>query len=240
MPNISRTIYPLQIALEDFLFDESIKIGLLTVDQLTESKTIVENDSELSLSQYLSRFDSSKEIKKAAEARLLSFLSSFSCSKNQDVHNFLTTGRCISFEKRNRSRTYLILNEENEILGYFSLALKTLFAQRKSLTNSLRKKINPGKCRASFPEDLDYYNVFLIGQIGRNDSFESKDFSLSDFFSEIFSILVEVQNKVGGSSILIEVDNNQKLIDLYKEHGFQHLDTDQEDLSQLLILFDGI
>ena len=54
MPNISRTIYPLQIALEDFLFDESIKIGLLTVDQLTESKTIVENDSELSLSQYLS------------------------------------------------------------------------------------------------------------------------------------------------------------------------------------------
>jgi hypothetical protein len=92
VPNISRTIYPLQIALEDFLFDESIKIGLLTVDQLTESKTIVENDSELSLSQYLSRFDSSKEIKKAAEARLLSFLSSFSCSKNQDVHNFLTTG----------------------------------------------------------------------------------------------------------------------------------------------------
>ena len=62
MPNISRTIYPLQIALEDFLFDESIKIGLLTVDQLTESKTIVENDSELSLSQYLSRFDSSKEM----------------------------------------------------------------------------------------------------------------------------------------------------------------------------------
>lgn len=101
MPNISRTIYPLQIALEDFLFDESIKIGLLTVDQLTESKkTIVENDSELSLSQYISRFDSSKEIKEATEARLLSFLSSFSCSKNQDVHNFLTTGRCISFEKK--------------------------------------------------------------------------------------------------------------------------------------------
>ena len=39
---------------------------------------------------------------------------------------------------------------------------------------------------------------------------------------------------------MIEVDNNQKLIELYKKHGFQYLETDQDNLSQLLILFDGI
>ncbi len=39
---------------------------------------------------------------------------------------------------------------------------------------------------------------------------------------------------------MIEVDNNEKLIELYKNHGFTYLDTDQEDLSQLLILFDVI
>ncbi len=81
---------------------------------------------------------------------------------------------------------------------------------------------------------------FSLGKSGGMIPSKAKTLVCQIFFSEIFSILVEVQNKVGGSSILIEVDNNQKLIDLYKEHGFQHLDTDQEDLSQLLILFDGI
>lgn len=240
MFNISRTIYPLQTALEDFLLDESIKQGLISSDKVTISKTIIADGLELSVSQYLSGRDDLKRVKKTAEARLLSFISNFSCSKNQDVQNFLTTDKCISFEKRNRSRTYLILNETNEILGYFSLALKTLFARKKSFTNAIRKKINPGKCCSSISTEVDYYNVYLIGQIGRNDSFTRKDLSLSDILSEIFSILIEVQNRVGGSSILVEVDNNQKLIELYKKHGFQYLDTDQEDLSQLLILFDGI
>lgn len=240
MFTISRVIYPLRTALEDFLLDESIKQGLVSSDKVTKSKTIIADGSELSVSQYLSGRNDLKKVKKIAEARLLSFMSNFSCSKNQDVQNFLTTEMCISFEKRNRSRTYLILNENSEILGYFSLALKTLFAKKKSLTNAIRKKTNPGKDCSLISPETDYYNVYLIGQIGRNDSFTRKDLSLSDILSEIFSILIEVQNRVGGSSILIEVDNNQKLIELYKEHGFQYLETGQDNLSQLLILFDGI
>lgn len=195
----------------------------------------------MSLSQYVSAIKDSKKIKKTAEDRLLSFLSNFSCSKNQDVQNFITTNdKCLSFEKKNRSRTYLILNENNEILGYFSLALKTLFAQKKSLKGSIRRKINPGKNISSIATDMEYYNVYLIGQIGRNDSFTSKDLSLADILSEIFSIFAEVQTRVGGSSILIEVDNNQTLIDLYQKHGFTYLGTDHEALSRLLILFDAI
>jgi len=171
---------------------------------------------------------------------LLSFLSNFSCSKNQDVQSFLTAAdKCISFEKKSRSRTYLILNEKNEILGYFSLALKTLFAQNKSIKGAIRRKINSGKPNSFIGPDLEYYNVYLIGQIGRDDSFTSKDLSLADILDEIYSILTEVQARVGGSSILIEVDNNKKLVDLYKKHGFIHLGTDQEALSQLLVLFDG-
>lgn len=212
----------------------------MSFNQLTESKTIVIEGLELSLTQYLSNLKILKDVRKIAEARLQSFLKTFTCTKNQDVQNFLTTDQCISFENRNRSRTYLILNERNEIVGYFALALKTLFARKKSITNSIRKKINPGKCRSSISTDIDYYTVYLIGQIGRNDSFSTKDLCLSDILTEIFSILVEVQNKVGGSSILIEVDNNTKLIDLYRKHGFQYLEADQEGLSQLLILFDAI
>jgi hypothetical protein len=176
----------------------------------------------MSLSQFVSGIGNSKKIKKTAEDRLLSFLRNFSCSKNQDVQNFLTTNVCISFEKKNRARTYLIVNEENKLLGYFTLALKTLFAQNKSFTNAIRKKINPGKSVSLMLPDMDYYNVYLIGQIGRNDSFTSKDLSLEDILSEIYSILADVQTKVGGSSILIEVDNNERLIDLYKKNGFTY------------------
>lgn len=140
----------------------------------------------------------------------------------------------------NRSRTYLILNEKNEILGYFPLALKTLFAQKKRVKGSIRRKINPGKSISSIATDLEYYNVYLIGQIGRNDSFTNKDLSLADILSEIYPIFAEVQTRVGGSSVLIEVDNNERLIDLYQKHGFTSLGSDQEALSQLLILLNAI
>lgn len=180
----------------------------------------------------------SKKIKETAEKRLLSYLSNFTCSKNQDVQDFLTKrDKCISFEKKNRSRTYLILNEENQIIGFFSLALKTLFAQQRSVTGNIRRKISPGKYCSFLDPDTEYYNVYLIG---RNDSFTSTDLSLEDVLREIYSILGEVQNRVGRSSILVEVDNNEKLIALYKKHGFQYLDSDQGELSQLLILLDAI
>lgn len=82
-----------------FLLDESIKQGLVSSDKVTKSKTIIADGSELSVSQYLSGRNDLKKVKKIAEARLLSFMSNFSCSKNQDVQNFLTTEMCISFEK---------------------------------------------------------------------------------------------------------------------------------------------
>lgn len=214
---------------------------MLSSDTLTNENTIITDEHEVSLSQYVSGVANSKKIRKNAEKRLLSFLHTFRCSKNEDVEKFLTmSDKCISFEKRNRSRTYLILNEENHILGYFSLALKTLFVQHNSITSAMKRRINPGKSVSSIAPDTEYYNVYLIGQIGRNDSFTSNDLSLKDVLREIYSILYEVQNRVGGSSILVEVDTNEKLIGLYKKYGFQYLDADQESLSQLLILFDAI
>jgi hypothetical protein len=195
----------------------------------------------MTLYQFLSGVENAKSIRKTSEDRLLSFLHTFVCSKNEDVQNFLTVAaKCILFEKQNRSRTYLILNESNRILGYFSLALKTLFAPKGIFSGALKRKNKPGKSLSAISPEIDYYNVYLIGQIGRNDEFTSQDLGLSDILSEIYSILSEVQYRVGGSSILIEVDDNEKLIDLYKKHGFIYLDADQEDLSQLLIHFDEI
>ena len=52
------------------------------------------------------------------------FLGTFRCSKDADLEEFLYD-KAIMFEDKGRSRTYLLLDDEedNRILAYFTLAL---------------------------------------------------------------------------------------------------------------------
>lgn len=65
------------------------------------------------------------------DKELLPFLSSFLCSLDPDVQGFLHT-RAIEFEKLSKSRTYLVLNQDElkdakitdlTIYGYITIAL---------------------------------------------------------------------------------------------------------------------
>ena len=167
---------------------------------------------------------------KSAEERLNHYLSNFNCSKNKDVEYFLKS-KSIQFNKDNIARTFLITNPENDIVGYFSLASKTLFvneklpAKKKKLANAKKMKI----------DDTMIVNAFLIGQIGRDDRFTSDDLNLDIFFKYIFEKINIAKSIIGGSVILIEVDNEEKLINKYKEYDFKYLQNDG-DLSQLWYL----
>ena len=59
------------------------------------------------------------------EDRALKALSSFSVKRNPDVENFIRTN-AVAYEKSNNARTYLVTNENDDILGYFSLALSVV------------------------------------------------------------------------------------------------------------------
>ena len=60
------------------------------------------------------------------EPALVRLLSDFSCPKNPDVEYFLKKN-AIEFTKKNQSVTYLVFsNNEGELIGYFSIALKPL------------------------------------------------------------------------------------------------------------------
>ena len=62
------------------------------------------------------------------EPALVRLLSDFSCPKNPDVEYFLKKN-AIEFTKKNQSVTYLVFsNDEGELIGYFSIALKPLTA----------------------------------------------------------------------------------------------------------------
>ena len=76
-------------------------------------------------------------------------LSSFHCSLDNDIEFFLKN-RAVSYENLSKSRTYLILDEDElisgkisdlTILGYISLALKVLTVPEDTF-NRMRKEID--------------------------------------------------------------------------------------------------
>jgi len=72
-----------------------------------------------SLQDFLNKY-SSNQVKK--------LLKTFQCSLNKDIEDFLYN-KAITFEKKLRSRTYLLLNQDTlEVAGYFSIAISVLYA----------------------------------------------------------------------------------------------------------------
>lgn len=71
-------------------------------------------------------------------------MSSFICTDNTDIANFLHE-KAIKYEQLGKARTYLFFDEEKlerglfVIVGYFSLALKTLILPESTSTN--RRKV---------------------------------------------------------------------------------------------------
>lgn len=76
-------------------------------------------------------------------------LSSFECNLDNDIEYFLKN-RAVSYENLSKSRTYLILDEDEvvnkkiselTVLGYIALALKVLTVPTET-SNRMRKEID--------------------------------------------------------------------------------------------------
>ncbi len=227
------TLKPLKELLEEFYIDHistEIDVDNERIKYINSAEILVD---DMALPLFKKDVRSMKTLKREAEERLNSFLSTFICKKNQDVEDFIRNDS-ISFQKRNKTRTYLILSDDDSIIGYFSLGLKPIIIiDDSSLSAKEKNLMNIKELKTS---NISVMGTYLIGQIGRDDRFSSDDLNLEMFFTFIFSIIKEVQDKFGGTNILIEVDNQQKLIDLYESYGFKYLQLDETGLSQLLQL----
>lgn len=164
-------------------------------------------------------------LKENTEEKIDQLLTTFSCSKNQDVENYIKS-TFKQHHKQNKSRTYFIFDKkEPALLAYFTIALKSISIHKDlNLSATLKKKmqITDKSC-----------SVFLIGQLAKNDTFKNK-INLKEILYHVFEVLFDVVQLIGGRQILIECQNNNKLIDLYKKHGFSFLQQ-QGELSQLMI-----
>lgn len=155
---------------------------------------------------------------------ILSKISEFS-SKNEDVEDFIKNKAC-DYEKRKFCRTFLVFDEEINLVGYFTLALKTLFFNSEVSKNQ-RKRIH------GITGDSQYVPALLIGQLSKNQNFNSiTGKELLDF---AIDMIYQVHNIVGGRICLVETltgDSNKKVLDFYTEYGFKKLQKDKDNIYQ--------
>jgi len=167
------------------------------------------------------------------EDGLVAFFSSFQCSKNSDVENFLKN-KSILFEKSHNSRTYLIINTDtNGLLGYFSLTFKELHVN--AISKSQAKKFD------GISKSATNFRSYLIGQLGKNSAILDNPLTLNAILQFAYSYIQKAWDVIGGRTVLIECENNQQLLSLYQNENFSVIQQDGS-LVQLftLLSFDSI
>jgi len=155
-------------------------------------------------------------------------VSSFSCEKNLDVEKFIRED-AINREKRDLTRTYLIIdqnefeiNNQFDIVAYFSIALKTLIIPQ-TLSNSKIKRID------GFSKDAKESIVYLIGQLARDDNYSSEAIRGADILARALNIISDIKDKIGGKVVLVECEDRKKVIDFYLENEFERLPEHSEN-----------
>ena len=154
-------------------------------------------------------------------------LSLFFCTKNSDVETFLRD-KAITFEKASRARTYLILDEEAltdgkiDIIAYFTVSMKALNL-REGISKNVRKHLDGlGNKQGST------FVVYLIGQLGKNDTYSS-EIDGKELIARAIATIKEAYEVVGGRYILVECEPVPGLKKLYEDNDFTFLQESLEN-----------
>lgn len=195
--------------------------------------------SYININDYLNAYNESE----IGENELLKILSDFVCTKNVDVENFLKNN-AINFAKKNQSITYLVFtNDDATLVGYFTIALKPLIINCKSVSNTTKKKL--GRISDIDEETQSYMmSAYLIAQLGKNYN-SNVNFSISgdELLSLALQVIEEIRYSVGGMVTFLEAEPLDKLLQFYEKdiNGFKVFNkrtskgnSDEHELVQLL------
>lgn len=157
----------------------------------------------------------SELLSKVPEDEVSGFLGTFSCARNLDVQKFLRS-RAIGYEKCNKARTYLFINDQEELQGYFSIALTCVSLESLGkLKKTVRKRLN------GLFDPNEPVACYLIGQLGRNDTTGKEDLPGPYMLEKAMGIIKATQYKIAGRFVLVECED--KLLDFYKNNDFKYL-----------------
>lgn len=150
----------------------------------------------------------------------------FSCNRDKDIENFLHD-RAVDFERLNKSRTYLLCDDDIfrkegrfVILGYFSVALKVLDFP-ENISNRTRKMLD-GLSAKLHGEVIRSVPCYLIGQLGKNSAAaHAAAVKGSEFINHALFAIRSAQNFAGGRLVLIECRDEPKLTKFYIDNHFE-------------------
>lgn len=174
----------------------------------------------LNIREYLENED-----KRLGEETLVQLLSEFSCPLNPDVERFLKE-QAIEFAKKHQAVTYLVLLlEDAELLGDFSITIKPLVVKSEPFSNTNKRKL------ARFSEidkEEQTYNLaaYLIAQLGKNFNSKTKGCITGQELLEVAIRQTQIlQYQAGEMVTFVEADNKDKLLSFYESYGFKRFDT---------------
>lgn len=159
------------------------------------------------------------------ESDLTEAINAFIC-KDKDVEDFLKR-KAIDFEKRDKSRTYLIFDKAEfmsgtmSILAYFTLSLKSL---------EFRDNVSKGKIKDidGFSKEVRGVAIALVGQFGKDENV-AKGVSGKALLDHCMEKIYQVKVLIGGRYVLIECHDIEKVVEFYRNNGFERLQLDKSD-----------
>lgn len=160
------------------------------------------------------------------EKDLEKMIMDYSCPLNLNVERFLKE-QAIEFTKKNQSVTYLVFsNEDAALVGYFVLTAKPIEVKKDIFSKTVQKKIS----RVSeFNQEHQKFHLsaYLIAQFGKNftDGVNNR-ITGKELMQIAIDKVKELQYMLGGMVTFIEAEQNNKLLDFYKEQNhFKEFDT---------------
>lgn len=140
-------------------------------------------------------------------------LHSFSCKNNRNVENFIRY-KAINNELNDFTKTYLVLNDDYNLIGYFSITVKT-FNFDESISKSVRQEITRNKHNESF-------NSILIAQLGKNDNYKN-EITGSQLLGYALDVCLKVYGIIGLRIASVEYEQSDFLMNFYTQNGFRFL-----------------
>ena len=160
-----------------------------------------------------------------SEEKLNKILEKFKSIKENDTENFLHN-KSSHFEKSTISSTYLIFGENKEILGYFTIANRSLVISKENfgiLSKTQQKKL--GNSAAILKNGDLMTSSFLLGQLGKNYSDDIlKKITGKDLLTSAYNLLLKIKELINTKYVWLECQNESRLINFYRDFGFKLLE----------------
>lgn len=146
----------------------------------------------------------------------------FSCQREHDLEDFLVH-KAIPYENTNYGKTFLCIDTMKASCGEFAVIAYFTIAQKSLDISSLSKK-KKRKVLGDYPgrDGLSSVPAYLIGQLGRSDSYTKEDLNGQQLLNECYHAISVAAQVVGGNLLVLECREHM-FSKFYENQGFKKL-----------------